>query len=114
LRSKLARFTCETIALRLAVIAPTSRRSWPVSSPPRMSIVPLRSPCATRREAATASPIRPVILVASQPSRPRIVAIPAAAIPADVSSGPRTRPTRSDVGICMTTVQPPDGTLAAA
>jgi hypothetical protein len=44
LRSKLARFTCETIALRLAVIAPTSRSNWPVSSPPRMSIVPLRSP----------------------------------------------------------------------
>ena len=40
--------------------------------------------------------------------------LPAAAMPADVSSGPRTRPTRSDVGICMTTVQPPDGTLAAA
>ena len=58
--------------------------------------------------------MRRVILVVSQPNRPRIVAMPAAAIPADVSSGPCTRPTRSDVGICMTTVQPPDGTLAAA
>ena len=44
LRSILARFTCETMALRLAVMAPTSRSSWPVSSLPRRSIVPLRSP----------------------------------------------------------------------
>jgi hypothetical protein len=55
-----------------------------------------------------------VIRVASQPKRPRIVAMPAAAMPADVSSGPRMRSTTSDVGICITTVQPPDGTLAAA
>ena len=113
-RSRLACFTCDTIPRRLAVIAPTSRSSCPVSSPPRMSIEPVRSPCATRREAATARPIRRVRLRVSQSSRPSMTAMPAAASAPDTTSGHWIRPTRSARCICITTVHGPLGTLADA
>ena len=50
----------------------------------------------------------------SQPISPSTPAKPAAAIPAEVRSGPRTRLTMSARGICIITVQLPVGTVAAA
>ena len=113
-KSRLDCFTCETMLRRLAVMPPMSRSSCPVSSLPRMSIVPVRSPAATRREAATARSIRLVSRVVSQPSRPSTPAMPPAAKPPLASSGPRTRLMMSCRGICITTVHEPVGTFAAA
>ena len=114
LRSRLDCFTCETMARRLAVMPPMSRSSWPVSSLPRMSIAPVRSPAATRREASTAFAIRPVSVVVSHASSASTPAIPVAATAPLMRSGRRTRLKTSSSCACKTTVHERAGSFAAA